>query len=95
MLSNKVSDTILNLTQELYTLLKNDPSDINEKINALCFSIEYFAAFCATTAREVAKDLDEEEAQNITLDFMLEAVLDKRAAEYGTQVSGEESGHGA
>ena len=88
-LSDKISDSILKMTEELFTTISSDESELNDKVNGLCFSIEYFAAFCATTARKLAEKEGNIEVSNISLDFMLEAVLDKRAAEFGAKVSGD------
>lgn len=91
-LSEKLSDQILEVTENLFTTVIQDESEITEKINALCFCIEYFSAFCATTVRKVAEKEGSTEVSRITLDFMLEAVLDKRAEEMGTKVSEVDNG---
>lgn len=93
-LSEKLSDKILEVTQDIFTTVLQDESEITEKINAMCFSIEYFSAFCASTVRKIAEKENDSEVSRITLDFMLEAILDKRAEDMGakvSEVSGERS----
>lgn len=92
MLTDKLSDTILKVTEEIFDVVNEDEANLNEKVNSLCFSIEYYAAFCATAIRKLAQKEGSQDVGNITLDFLLEAVLDKRAADLGASVSGEPNG---
>ena len=92
MLTDKLSDLILACTEDIFKTVQEDEADLNTKVNSLCFSIEYYAAFCATAIRQLAEASDTGDVSNITLDFLLEAVLDKRAAELGAKVSGEPVG---
>lgn len=68
-------------------VMKNSDMDINQKVNTLCYTVEVVSACMAEIARSNAPDA-EHETNRITLDYMLEAILDKRCKEFGTATTG-------
>ena len=86
--SDDVNKIVEDFAQSMKKFSDNSETDANSKINMLCFTLEVVGSCLAKIAREEASKEGSEDLAGISVDYMMEVILNKRAEEFGVAVTG-------
>tara|TARA_Y100001954_G_C15706163_1_gene550483 strand:- start:835 stop:1113 length:279 start_codon:yes stop_codon:yes gene_type:complete len=83
-----VNKIVEEFAQSMKRFSDESDTDANSKVNMLCFTLEVVGSCLAKIAREEASKDGFEDLAAISVDYMMEVILTKRAEEFGVAVTG-------
>ena len=83
-----VNKIVEEFAQSMKRFSDETDADANSKINMLCFTLEVVGSCLAKIAREEADKEGFEDLAGISVDYVMEVILTKRAEEFGVAVTG-------